>query len=221
VPLQDPFRSGPTSVVAISSEIPAVASIVPADKPAAAPAPAGTPRAAFLGRPARPSLEDTSWESPFEAGLWAANGWQFEDERMRSLRTGGAALFRRAYLRLMLDCRVAPLSDPSGTLRLRVVTPETGAAVSVLIEQSRLAVVDETQVPPLLVKEATIEPAATRASPGGLRLAATGNRLVIGWNGRVALACEQPAAQSGHPAQIEFVAGDAPFEITALRIEGE
>lgn len=165
--------------------------------------------------------DQTSWELPFDAECWEANGWEFSSTGMRSTTPGSSALFRRGYRRLMLECRLTPLDGTHGPLQLRLITSTPKSALLVHVDGSRLALLDEQTKPPRLIKAAKLDPPCTRENPGRLRLAATGNRVVLAWNGRIALSCDQPAAQSGHSAQFEFLVAKAPFEVTALRVEGE
>lgn len=185
---------------------------------ASIPANAAAPSSAI---PAGYDPEQTSWESPFDPDCWTGSGWEFHSAGMRSSVAGGSVLFRRGYRRLMLECRLVPLGESKGPLQLRLLTPSTGSALLVQIDGAQLTVLDEEHTPPRVLKQVKIDPPCTNATPGRLRLAATGNRVVLAWNGRIVTSCNQPAAQSGHSAQFEFLVAKTPFEVTALRVEGE
>lgn len=198
------------------------APIVPTHKDASVTASAPVnPSVPSSAVPAGYDPEQTSWESPFDPDCWTGNGWEFNSAGMRSSQAGGNALFRRGYRRLMLECRLTPLGESKGPLQVRLLTPSTGSALLVQIDGAQLTLLDEEQTPPRVVKQAKIDPPCTNATPGRLRVAATGNRVIVAWNGRIAMSCNQPAAQSGHSAQFEFLVAKTPFEVTALRVEGE
>lgn len=165
--------------------------------------------------------DQTSWEAPFDSACWNAVGWEFENDGMHSTGMAAAALFRRPYRRLMLECRIAHLTEVTAPLRLRLTAAATKAAITLAIDERTMAVTDESHVPARLIKQNRFSPDLTADHPGHLRLAATGNRLTVSWNGTVLLTCDQPAGHSGRDVQFEFLADRTPYRITALRIEGE
>jgi hypothetical protein len=94
-------------------------------------------------------------------------------------------------------------------------------SMTLAIDGARLIVTDDSRDPALVVKEEPVSPAPAPGAPVGLKLAATGNRLIVTWNGTAALTCNQIAGQSGRAVHLEFTTGRTPWRIRELRIEGE
>lgn len=163
----------------------------------------------------------TSWEAPFDAAFWESTGWQFEPDGMVSTVPASAATFRRAYRRMMLECQIEPLELNSEPLTLRFKCHQTNAVMTLIIDGTRFVVTNDTRNPPLIIKDAVVSVSAAPGQPGRLKLAATGNRMIVTWNGGVALTCNQIACQSGHEIRFEFGASRTPWRIRELRIEGE
>ena len=163
----------------------------------------------------------TSWELPYQPAYWKASGWEFNAEGMLSGRDESAAMFRRAYVRFMLECRIEPQDEMAGPLKLRLKGSQPGALMTVAIDGRRLVATDDSRIPAAVIKEETVSHAATAGEPVRLKLAATGNRLIVSWDGEVVLTCNQIAAQSGHTVQFAFASSGAPWLIRDLRVEGE
>jgi hypothetical protein len=163
----------------------------------------------------------TSWEAPFDPACWKATGWSFDSSGMQSEGKESTATFRRAYTRFMFECRIEPQSDTEGPLLVRLKRTQASSGMTLMIDGDRLTVTDETRTPAAVIKEETVSPAAAEGEPARLKLAATGNRLIVSWNGTVALTCNQIAGQSGRPIQFEFSSPRTPWLIRELRIEGE
>ena len=169
--------------------------------------------------------EQTSWESPFDVTCWMATGWEFNGDAMLSGAEPASAMFRRPYRRMMLDCRMEPLPGAAPAeidpFEVRLALPGAAGALRVTVHSRSLVVTDDTQGEPLQIREVPLAPAVAASEPAHLRVAATGNRVVVSWNGRIALTCNQPAAHSGHEFTFAFVTGATGYRVTALRIEGE
>jgi hypothetical protein len=164
----------------------------------------------------------TSWEAPYDPSYWKGTGWKFDSTGMRSDSEESTATFRRAYTRFMFECRIEPLeADPSGPLCVRLKGPQANTVMTLTIDGDRLTVTDESRKPADVIKEETVSPSTSEGQPTRLKLAATGNRLIVSWNGTVALTCNQIAGQSGRPIQFEFTAPGTAWLIRDLRIEGE
>jgi len=166
-------------------------------------------------------LEQTSWESPFDPAYWKAAGWKFDRDGMLSDGEESTAMFRRAYERFMFECQIEPQDDSSGPLRVHLKASTANSSMTLVIDGVRLVVTDDGSIPPVVIKEETISPAATNGQPARLKLGATGNRLIVSWNGAVALTCNQIAGHSGRPVRFVFAAANSPWRIRDLRIEGE
>jgi hypothetical protein len=131
-----------------------------------------------------------------------------------------AATFRRAYVQFMFECRLEPQEKSSEPLRVRLQGPSPNSVMMLSIDGTRLAITDESRSPPVLLKETTISPALAGA-PARFKLAATGNRLIVTWNGAAAVTCNQIATQSGRAIRFGFAAARTPWRIRDLRVEGD
>ena len=174
-------------------------------------------------RPAKPIKFDpreTSWEDPFDAEFWEATGWKFDQQGMNS-EADAKAVFRRTYRRLMLEAKIELLKEGDAPLQLRLLAPSNDALVEINLKGADLVLHDKSRNAGALLGTATLNPAPAPGRPGLLRVAATGNRLVLSWNGQIVLSCDQPATQSGRDLQIEWKAGGTPYRISHLRLEGE
>jgi len=170
--------------------------------------------------------ERTSWEQPFDAGLWHSRGWQFDTDAMTSLSTQRAqAIFRHAYRRLMLEMHVEPLRSIL-SLEIRLISDETDVVTAIAMRPASRFRQGGTWEHPWPQRTQTIrtvafEPDGTDTDTVHVVLIATGNRIAISWNGRRILNCSEPAAQSGRPVRCALIAHDASIRITQLRFEGE
>jgi hypothetical protein len=164
--------------------------------------------------------ERTSWEAPFHPVYWRATGWKFESAGMLSDGEESTAMFRRAYARFMFECRIEPQDETAGSLLVHLKGSQANPLMTLTIDGDRLMVTDDTRESPALIKSESVSCAAMAGQSARLKLAATGNRLIVSWNGTVVLTCKQVAGQSGRPTQFEFAAG-TPWLIRDLRIEGE
>jgi hypothetical protein len=177
----------------------------------------------FLPRESRPSLDldQSSWEAPFDVAYWDSSGWKFDRDGMTSSGDESSALFRRRYAHFMFECQIEPLAEAAEPLRVRLKGRQPKMSMTLAIDGTRLIVTDDSRDPALVVKEEPVSPAPAPGAPVGLKLAATGNRLIVTWNGTAALTCNQIAGQSGRAVQLEFATSRIPWRIRDLRIEGE
>lgn len=176
------------------------------------------------GAPARTiafGSEAAGEESPFDKSLWESEGWEFSDDSMTSVAGKATASFRRSYQRLMVECDVVPLEKPGTPLRLRLLAADSKTVVTFALHEKMLAVTDDSRSPSRLIKQVPLSPELAPDRHARLRIAGTGNRLVVSWNGKVVLTCDQPAGQSGRAVQLEFLAERTPYRVSTLRIEGE
>lgn len=165
--------------------------------------------------------EQTSWEAPFNPAYWEATRWKFDAGGMLSSGADSAATFRRSYSQFMFECTIEPQEKAAQPLRIRLKGAQAAATMTLSIDGTRLAITDDSRDPPAVVKEERVAPAAAPGQPARFKLAATGNRLIVTWNGMAVLTCNQIAGQSGRPIRFEFAAGRTPWRIRGLRIEGE
>jgi hypothetical protein len=166
-------------------------------------------------------LQQSSWEAPFDAAYWNSSGWKFDTESMTSSGEESSALFRRTYVHFMLECQVEPLADVAEPLRVHLEGRQPKSVMTLAIDAARLIVTDDSHAGATVIKEESISAGPATGAPGRLKLAATGNRLIVTWNGTAALTCNQLAGQSGRPIRFEFASGRTPWRIRELRIEGE
>ncbi|MDB5337964.1 MAG: hypothetical protein JWN70_3583, partial [Planctomycetaceae bacterium] len=64
-------------------------------------------------------------------------------------------------------------------------------------------------------------PLLTAKTVRQFRVVATGNRIVVSWDGKRFLATEQLAAQSGREIVWSIHTSGAAYEISRLRVEGD
>ena len=174
-------------------------------------------------RESRTSLDlyQSSWEAPFDAAYWESSGWKFDADGMTSSGVESLALFRRRYVHFMFECQIEPLAEAPEPLRVRLKGRQPKMVMTLAIDGARLIVTDDSRDPASVVKEEPVSPAPAPGAPVVLKLAATGNRLIVTWNGTAALTCSQIAGQSGRTVQLEFATGRSSWRIRELRIEGE
>jgi hypothetical protein len=166
-------------------------------------------------------LQQASWEAPFDVACWNSSGWKFEAEGMTSSGDVSSAVFRRAYQRFMFECQIEPLAEVTEPLRVRLKGRQPHATMTLALDGARLIVTDDSRDPAAVVKEESVSPVPAAGAPVRVKLAATGNRLIVTWNGTAALTCNQISGQSGRAVRFEFAAGRTPWRIRDLRIEGE
>jgi hypothetical protein len=166
-------------------------------------------------------LDETSWQNPFDAKLWTTSGWQFETDSM-SCPTGKrcVATFHRKYRKLMFEAEVTP-TGKQGTLEIEFFAPRTNAIVSTVLTPKRLTVSAKTRRQQGEIRRRDGDYSIDAEKPGRLRITATGNRLLVFWNNRRVLSCNQPSQQSGQPLTITLVAPSAGWRISKMRLEGE
>jgi hypothetical protein len=181
--------------------------------PARLPSPVGESSTAF-------DPEQSSFEAAFNAAYWDSSGWKFDAESMLSEEGESTATFRRAYARFMFECQIEPQDEMPEPLHIRLKGRQPNSMMTLAIDGTRLVVIDDSRNSPVVLKEETISPALP-GEAARLKLAATGNRLIVTWNGRAALTCNQIAGQSRRAIRFEFATGRTPWRIRDLRIEGE
>ena len=192
-------------------------------------------------------MSATRWDDPFHQDAWLSDGWDFAPDAMQTLgMIDASAIFRRAFRRVVVECALQPAipsdstteqpekiaSDDAADRRrfeLRLVTYHPDVKTGEQVEYQTIIGLEQTgfQVSadgprglrPIEDREIPLE--WTSENAGVLRMAATGNRIVIVWNGRRVLACNQPVAQSGQLCFVAFRAATPNWRIERLRIEGE
>jgi len=173
-------------------------------------------------QPADVDLSETSWQDPFEQTYWKSQGWKFNGKSMHCpAHQSAQATFRRSYRKLMLEMQLEPLTEPV-TFKVQLDAPTSKVATTITINDEGVIVsVESPKRQPREIKRKNLELDIAPEKPGQLRIAATGNRLLIVWNGRRILTCTQPAEQSGRDLQATLVSESTGFRISNLRIEGE
>jgi hypothetical protein len=166
-------------------------------------------------------LEETSWQDPFDEKYWTTKGWQFESDSMSSVADKlCVATFHRKYRKLMFEAEVTPVGK-QGTLEIELFAPNRNALVSTSLTTKRITVSAKTRRQQGEIRRRDGDFTIETDAPGRLRVAATGNRILIFWNNQRVLACNQPAQQSGQPMTITLVAPSAGWRINKMRLEGE
>lgn len=171
--------------------------------------------------PAEFDPRETSFENPFIASHWEGEGWTFEPAKMRSHLNPARTTFRRSYRRLMLDATIRPVETPAAPLRLQLLAPATDSKVTFFINAAQISVTASGKGGDRLLEQTLLNPPLTVNKPVVMRIAATGNRLIVHWNHQAVLTCDQPAAQSGRDLLLRILTEQTPYEVTSLRLEGE
>lgn len=183
-------------------------------------------------RPAAPPLPESvletstltasSWENPFDEALWQSSGWQFSSQGMQTVGTGASsATFGRPYQKLMLECDILTGEPGAGSWELRLATPNSSALMSFNLHDDRISVTTEEHDLRKAVLEKALAKRLSRDVPRQFRIVATGNRIVVSWDGRRLLTTEQLASQSGRDVTWSIHTNGAAFQIPRLRVEGD
>lgn len=164
---------------------------------------------------------DSSWENPFEAKHWQSTGWRFS---LAGMETDGtdhtAATFERAYQKVMLECDILASGAPASTWELHLAS-ENGATTKIVVQTDRVKVLKTEHGVSQPEVEKLLNTRLTSGAPHQFRIVATGNRIVVSWDGRRLLATEQPASQSGHELVWSIHTAGGEFRIPRLRVEGD
>jgi len=166
-----------------------------------------------------------SWQDPFDERFWNSSGWAFYAKGMQTHPAElGIAVFGRPYRKLMFEFRIEPV-EAMQAFQIQLISPSTGATTGIVFEEQTIAVIANSASQQSLIARAPIQ--FKRRNPklhtGHLHVAATGNRIIIAWNGRRVLTCEQPAEQSGRNIYVGLVSSSNSkrIKLTDMRIEGE
>ncbi len=166
-------------------------------------------------------LTETSWQNPWNESHWKSSGWEFSVEGMASDASLFAwTTFQRTYRLLSLEVSLNHESE-AGFLEILLTAPKTGSMMSVLIENERVVVSEKFNGERHIIETKAHTFSLPDGQPAVLKLAATGSRVLLFWNGRRVLTCEQPIHQSGCSLLCTIVTRGCPTMISALRIEGE
>ena len=163
----------------------------------------------------------TSWQDPFFASHWKADGWNFEPEAMQSNEDKPAsARFRRDYRKITVECLIAPTGE-AGVFQIRLFAPTTDALMQAEFSRETVRISSTIKGKQTLVKQRRFRVPFVVGKPTKLRFTATGNRVLVICNGTRVLNCSQPAEQSGKPFQLSFRTEGGGFRISGLGLEGE
>lgn len=164
----------------------------------------------------------SSWENPFSPELWQSTGWKFAAQSMRA--TGAepsSATFRRPYHKLMFECDILAAEAPGSTWELRLATRNAQVLMSLILSDGRFAVVTTENGLAHVALEKPLTVPLTDKTARQIRVVATGNRIVVSWDGKRFLATEQLAALSGREIVWSIHTSGAAYEISRLRVEGD
>lgn len=164
----------------------------------------------------------SSWENPFSPELWHSTGWNFTSQSMRATGTEqSSATFHRPYHKLMFECDIIAAEAPGSMWELRLSTRNAQVVMSLILSDGQLSVVTiENGLAQVAVEKRLTAPLTSKAARQ-LRVVATGNRIVVSWDGKRFLATEQLAAQSGREIVWSIHTSGAAYEIPRLRVEGD
>ena len=167
-------------------------------------------------------LSPSSWENPFSPDLWQSVGWNFTSQSMRAPGTPpSSATFRRPYHKLMLECDILATEAPGSIWELQLATRNAQVLMSLILCDGRLTVVATENGLAHVVVEKALNPPLTNKAPRQFRVVATGNRIVVSWDGKRFLSTEQLAAQSGREIVWSIHSSGAAYEIPRMRVEGD
>lgn len=165
-------------------------------------------------------LSATSFEDPFYNGYWDANDWSFGGKFMScDTSSTSSATFLRDLKAPSLDFVLTP-GTISGFLEIRLKSKSNGTltmlyfssgAVRVSARRGKRSVV-------LGQRRKTLYDRAGQKCE--VKITATGKNIIVYWNGKRLLRCEQPPEQRGQPLTISFIATRARYNISKMRIEG-
>lgn len=184
------------------------------------------------GRPEPPPLPESiagattltasSWENPFAPELWQSSGWQFSSQGMQTIGTGGSsAVFARPYQKLMMECDIRAGGLGGGSWELRLATPDSSSVMRFIVRDDRITVQTSEHDLQHVVLQKPLTNRLSRDVPRQFRIVATGNRIVVSWDGRRLLTTEQVASQSGRDVFWSIHTKGAAFQILRLRVEGD
>jgi hypothetical protein len=163
----------------------------------------------------------TSWQDPFDAVCWDADGWSFDGRGMRSAPQRDArATFRRLYRKIRLELTLETGQLPHD-FEIELAEPNSGTILAAQFDTGGIVVVSGKSAETTELVRRDVELRPTAGQPLRLGLAATGNRVQIVWNGGRILTFTQPAAQSGAELQLSLISHTGALHISSLRLEGE
>ncbi|MBM80705.1 MAG: hypothetical protein CMJ78_08945 [Planctomycetaceae bacterium] len=164
-------------------------------------------------------LEQASWQDPFDEQLWTSIGWTFDESSMTSQSdVDAAALFRRRYQQLMLEFALTPTNFEQ-RFEVELLGIEQPTRASIQINANTIRVIEVRRGKNMAIAEGTVETEAAKARR--LKIALTGNRILIHCDGRRVLACEQPSFGKDNEFVFKFITNGGTQRIADLRIEGE
>lgn len=208
---------------------------VPSPAPPGAVSPDGSPSAVPTADTlqALPIPAQTSWQNPFDARLWSADGWSITESGLKVLaghRT--PAVFARPYRQLMLELTAQWPGEvdhrEASLLDVQFITDTPDETLSVEMTSEAVSVRRFLNGQPRLIRSArfTSEPGNPEVEPSAetpvrLRLTLTANRLLIQRDNRAVLNLDRPAPPVTKPARVAIVPGTAGLHVIEMRLEGE
>lgn len=158
--------------------------------------------------------------------LYDADNWRLEavtidgESLVFQEETYNRATFVELLRVWMVEFDVQATSAP-GPLEVRLFAPSNGTLVTLVIDFDGVTVYKGRAASGEVLAESNLDEGLRAETPHRCRMVATGNRIVVSWDGVRVLTCDQPAEQSGVPAHIAFVSDGGGAKVTGLRIEGE
>lgn len=169
--------------------------------------------------PSSINLSQSSFQNPFQAGYWIANGWTFAEDFMQSNNDSIAvARFRHAYQGLGIEFQLIPENE-SVHFELRLGSNTRTTAV-VEFTKNTVAVTAEIDSRPYLVEQRPLTAPFEAGGTYPFRITATGSRLLVFSNRKRLLMCDQPG-DDGAAVYPYLVAHSGNCRLVQLRIDGE
>jgi hypothetical protein len=170
-------------------------------------------------------LQQTSWQNPFNAKLWNLAGAHLDHDAI-VFEGVGRAIFLRSYRQLMVKFEIHKTDNKRPwDLDIELFDPsqENGIVVNFGDGECRLES-HQSKVKPTVLRT---QPISNEKSTGHIRINATPNRIMVGWNGRVVINAARPSGLVNSQLYLQVTnrrpsnATDETLVISDMRIEGE
>lgn len=165
-------------------------------------------------------LTATSFEDPFYHGYWDAKDWSFGGTFMScDVSSITYAAFRRDLKAPSLEFVLTP-GTVSGILEIQLKSRSNNTTTRLYFSNVgvRVSATKGKQRSEIARKSAKLYEKAGQKCQ--VKITSTGKRIIIYWNEKKLLSCNQPRSQSGQPLTIVFLASRGRYNISKMRIEG-
>lgn len=184
-------------------------------------------------------MQQTSWQDPFRHKLWNTERARLDEEAL-VFEDVGRAIFLRSYSRMMAEFHISSSRETTGAddrepLKLKFdvelfkASQDEGIAIRFSDGECRVELHDGKNTPRVLRSHAINDDSHS----GHVRVNATPNRIMVGWNGRLLINVARPSSivkdqlyfqliNHSHADQPGHENGDKDHVVISdMRIEGE